>query len=188
MRIVGFLLAFIAIRIIIALSSARKRVFHFKGFLHMPKPISKAGLQAIMGKLKEMRSEFETLPAIIAEAREKGDLKENAEYHSARERQSMLQAQLAKLENDIADSQIIDPAELPADIVNFGKTVTLLDETSKQSVTYTIVGELESDIALNKIAISTPVARGLLGKKKGEKAVIRVPAGEKTYEIVSITL
>ena len=153
----------------------------------MSKPITEAGFQMAKQRLKTMRAEFETLPEIIAEAREKGDLKENAEYHAAREKQGFLQAMISKLESDMASSEVIDPKTLNKELITFGKKVTLKDKSNDKILTYTILGELEADISKNEITIVTPVAKGLLGKKVGETVTIKVPAGDKIFEILEIT-
>jgi len=138
-------------------------------------------------RLKTLKAEFETLPEIIAEAREKGDLKENAEYHAAREKQGLLQAMISKLESDMASSEVIDPKSLNKEIITFGKKVSVKDKSNDKILTYTILGELEADIYKNEITIVTPVAKGLLGKKVGETVTIKVPAGDKVFEILEIT-
>lgn len=154
----------------------------------MGKPITKEGYNTAKERLQAMKKEFDTLPEVIAEAREKGDLKENAEYHAARERQGLLKAMIAKLENDLAESEVIDPASLEKDIVTFGKHVKVLDKAMDREIVYRIVGELESDLAKNEITVATPVAKGLMGKKVGDTVSIVVPAGEKTFEILSIDI
>lgn len=151
-------------------------------------PITKDGHQRLREKLRAMKEEFAKLPDIIAEAREKGDLKENAEYHAARERQGILQAQIAKIEGDMSNMQILDPAALPKDIVTFGKTVKLTDIENGATIAYRIVGEAEADMNRNEIAVTTPVAKGLLTKKVNDLVTIKIPAGEKKYKIVSITV
>ena len=136
----------------------------------MAKPITKEGYDNVKSKIAELKAEFETLPEIIAEAREKGDLKENAEYHAARERQGLLQAQISK------------------DTVTFGKRVKVKDKNTGAVSEYKIVGELEADISKNQITIITPIAKGLLTKKVGDTVTIKVPAGDKVLEILEIGL
>lgn len=154
----------------------------------MAKPITKEGYDNVKSKIAELKAEFETLPEIIAEAREKGDLKENAEYHAARERQGLLQAQISKLESDLAGSEIIDPSKLDKDTVTFGKRVKVKDKNTGAVSEYKIVGELEADISKNQITIITPIAKGLLTKKVGDIVTIKVPAGDKVLEILEIGL
>lgn len=154
----------------------------------MGKPITKKGYDKVKEKLSELKAEFDTLPAIIAEAREKGDLKENAEYHAAREKQGLLQAQISKLESDLAVCEIVDPSKMNKDIVTFGKRVKVKDKNSNVVSEYRIVGELEADMSKNEITIVTPIARGLLTKKVGDVVTIKVPAGDKVLEILEISL
>ncbi len=154
----------------------------------MAKPITQTGYDNALARLSEIKKEFEKMPAIIGEAREKGDLKENAEYHAAKERQGLLQASIAKLESDLSDCEVVDPKSLPQDVITFGKKVTVNDKTLNKTVSYTILGDLESDANAGIISIITPIARGLMGKKAGETVVIKVPAGDKVLEIVSIEL
>lgn len=152
----------------------------------MPKPITQEGYNNAKERLNIMKEEFETLPNIIAEAREKGDLKENAEYHAARERQGILNAMIIKLENDLSESEVIDPKKLNPSIITFGKKVKVKDKNTNAIFEYRIVGELEADMSKNEITIITPVAKGLLGKKVGETVTIKVPAGDKVFEILEI--
>ena len=154
----------------------------------MGKPITKEGYDKVKEKLSELKAEFDTLPAIIAEAREKGDLKENAEYHAAREKQGLLQAQISKLESDLAVCEIVDPSKMNKDIVTFGKRVKVKDKNTNAVSEYRIVGELEADMSKNEITIVTPIARGLLTKKVGDIVTIKVPAGDKVLEILEISL
>ena len=154
----------------------------------MGKPITKEGYDKVKEKLSELKAEFDTLPAIIAEAREKGDLKENAEYHAAREKQGLLQAQISKLESDLAVCEIVDPSKMNKDIVTFGKRVKVKDKNSNAVSEYRIVGELEADMSKNEITIVTPIARGLLTRKVGDVVTIKVPAGDKVLEILEISL
>lgn len=154
----------------------------------MGKPITKEGYDKVKEKLSELKAEFDTLPAIIAEAREKGDLKENAEYHAAREKQGLLQAQISKLESDLAVCEIVDPSKMNKDIVTFGKRVKVKDKNTNAVSEYRIVGELEADMSKNEITIVTPIARGLLTKKVGDVVTIKVPAGDKVLEILEISL
>lgn len=154
----------------------------------MAKPITKEGYDNVKAKISELKTEFETLPEIIAEAREKGDLKENAEYHAARERQGLLQAQISKLESDLAGCEIIDPSKLDKYTVTFGKRVKVKDKNTNAVSEYRIVGEMEADISKNQITIITPIAKGLLTKKVGDIVTIKVPAGDKVLEILEIGL
>ena len=125
--------------------------------------------------------------AAIAEARAHGDLKENAEYHAAREQQGFTEGRIQRLESTIAGAQIIDIGQLNAGSrVVFGATVTLSDEKTAKETTYQIVGDLESDIKHNRIAVSSPIARALIGQEEGDVVVVRAPAGDMEYEIVIV--
>ncbi len=125
--------------------------------------------------------------AAIAEARAHGDLKENAEYHAAREQQSFIEGRIQHLETSLSGAQIIDVSKLnPSGKIVFGATVTLADADSGEETTYQIVGDLEADIKENRIAVSSPIARALIGKTEGDEVTVRAPGGEREYEIVSV--
>ena len=151
-------------------------------------PITQEGYDHLKEKLADLKTAFDKMPQIIATARAKGDLKENADYHAAREKQGMLKAEIDKLSSDLTGAKVIDPATLPKDTVTFGKEVTLAQENKKGLVTYAIVGPAETDTAENKISVTSQIAKGLLGKKQGDVCAIRVPAGTKTYTIKKIKL
>ena len=144
---------------------------------------------------ERLRSELERLKSVdrpriihaIAEARAHGDLKENAEYHAAREMQGFTEGRIKELEAALSYADIIDISRLNAGTrVVFGATVDLADEDSGEQVTYQIVGDLEADIKLGLIAISSPVARALIGKHEGDTATIEAPGGTREYEIVEV--
>lgn len=122
----------------------------------------------------------------IAEAREHGDLSENAEYHAARERQSFIEGRVAELEDKISRAQVIDPSKLSGDTVKFGATVRVVDEDTDQETTYQIVGETEADVKAGRIAITSPIARALIGKAVGDSVEVATPKGPKAYEILKI--
>lgn len=123
----------------------------------------------------------------IAEARAHGDLRENAEYHAAKEQQGFIEGRIAEIEGQLSNAQIIDVAALnPNGKVVFGATIDLVNEDSGEEVTYQIVGDLEADIKQNKISISSPIARALIGKEEGDVATVRAPGGDKNYEIVNV--
>jgi transcription elongation factor GreA len=125
--------------------------------------------------------------AAIAEARAHGDLKENAEYHAAREQQSFTEGRIRHLEAELASAQVIDVTKLnPGGKVVFGATVTLYDEDKDSEITYQIVGDLEADIKESRIAITSPIARAMIGKQKGDEIVVKAPGGDLTYEIVNV--
>jgi transcription elongation factor GreA len=123
----------------------------------------------------------------IAVAREHGDLKENAEYHAAREQQGFIEGRIKELEAAVSNSQVIDITQLPkTGRVVFGCTVDLIDVATEEEVTYQIVGDIEADISANRIAISSPIARALIGKEEGEDIVVQAPGGEREYEISAV--
>ena len=123
----------------------------------------------------------------IAEARAHGDLKENAEYHAAREQQGFIEGRIQQLTATISGAHVIDVAALNVGPrVVFGATVTLSDEETAKEITYQIVGDLEADIKHNRIAVSSPIARALIGQEEGDVVVVRAPAGDREYEIVSV--
>ena len=151
-------------------------------------PITQKGADLLKAELNRLKTE--DLPKIIeavAEAREHGDLKENAEYHAAREQQSFTEGRIAELEGIIGNSQIIDVTKLNiGDKVVFGATVTLEEDESGNHVTYQIVGDAEADIDAGKISISSPIARALIGKSEDDEVEVQAPAGDIVYFIESI--
>ena len=127
------------------------------------------------------------ISAAIAEAREHGDLKENAEYHAAREQQSFCEGRITEIESKLADSEIIDVTKIESTgRVIFGSTITLLNVETDESVTYKIVGEDEADVPSGKISVVSPIARAVMGKNEGDEVVVKVPAGDVQYEIGSV--
>jgi transcription elongation factor GreA len=151
-------------------------------------PITAKGALRLRAELDELKSVKR--PAVInaiAEARAHGDLKENAEYHAAREQQGFIEGRIKHLEAELSHAQIIDIATLTAgDRVVFGATVQLADADTDEERTYQIVGDLEADIKQGLIAISSPVARALIGKHEGDSITIEAPAGSREYEIISV--
>ncbi|WP_211840792.1 transcription elongation factor GreA [Pseudoxanthomonas sacheonensis] len=146
------------------------------------------GAQRLRDELDQLKSvkRPEVINA-IAEARAHGDLKENAEYHAAREQQSFIEGRIKQLEGELSHAEVIDVAQLNAGSrVVFGATVTLADVETDEEKKYQIVGDLEADIKLAMIAISSPLARALIGKNEGDSVVIDAPAGQREYEIVSV--
>jgi len=150
-------------------------------------PMTAAGYNRLQEELKHLKSVArpEVIKA-IAEAREHGDLSENAEYHAARERQSFIEGRVMELEDRISRAEIIDTSKLSGDTVKFGATVTLADEDTDEEITYQIVGQDESDIKEGRLSISAPLARSLIGKAEGDQVEVTTPGGSKSYEIVSI--
>ena len=122
----------------------------------------------------------------ISEARSHGDLSENAEYHSAKEAQSHNEGRIAELEDKLSRAEVIDTAKLSGDTVMFGVTVTLIDEDTDEKKVYQIVGESEADVKSGKVSITSPTARALIGKRKGDTVEVNTPGGGKSYEIVKI--
>ncbi len=151
--------------------------------------MTKAGSERLRSELERLKSvDRPKVIAAIAEARAHGDLKENAEYTAAREQQGFIEGRIALLEAGLSFAQIIDPAKLnAAGKVVFGATVELEDEDNGGSVTYQIVGDLEADIKQNLIAVSSPIARAMIGKFEGDNFAFTAPAGERSYEIVSVS-
>ncbi len=154
----------------------------------MRSPITTQGAQRLRAELEELKSVKR--PAVIqaiAEARAHGDLKENAEYHAAREQQGFIEGRIKQLESELSNAQPIDVSTLNAgDKVVFGATVVLADVENDEERTYQLVGDLEADIKQGLIAISSPVARALVGKHEGDTITIDAPAGQREYEIVSV--
>ncbi len=148
--------------------------------------MTRAGFAALDEELKTLKTvERPSVIRAIAEAREHGDLSENAEYHAARERQSFIEGRIKELEGILSLADVIDPTKLSGPI-KFGATVTLLDEDSEEEKTYQIVGEAEADIERGLLNIRSPLARALIGKDEGDSVEVRTPGGERSYEVVSI--
>lgn len=145
-----------------------------------------------IGGEKALRDELENLKKVvrprivtaIAEAREHGDLKENAEYHAAREQQGFCEGRIQEIEAKLSNAQVIDVTTLPkSGKILFGVTVDLLNVETDQTITYQIVGEDEANLKLNKISVTSPIARALVGKEEGDVAVVKAPSGDIEYEI-----
>ena len=151
-------------------------------------PLTAAGAERLRSELKELKSvKRPTIIEAIATARDHGDLKENAEYHAAREEQSFVEGRIAELEGALSNAQIIDITRInQQDRVIFGCTVELLDMATDEEVVYQIVGDIEADISENRIAISSPIARALIGKEEGEDVIVEAPGGNMEYAITAI--
>ena len=151
-------------------------------------PLTQRGAGLLKDELHRLKSvERPSVINSIAEARAQGDLSENAEYDAARERQGFIEGRIAELETKLSNAQIIVPAELDADgRVVFGATVELEDLESGDTVTYQIVGDDEADIKQNRISVSSPIARALIGKNGGDVATVQAPGGEREYEILDV--
>ena len=150
-------------------------------------PVTKAGHERLVAELQDLKKVQR--PAVIeaiATAREHGDLKENAEYHAAREQQSFIEGRIQELEAVTGKAQIIDPSTMSGDTVKFGATVVIVDEETDEEFTYQIVGDYEADMENGKISISAPVARALIGKSEGDSVAVNTPKGKKDYEILEV--
>ena len=155
----------------------------------MPKvPMTIAGAERLRAELNELKAvQRPKISKAIAEAREHGDLKENAEYHAAREQQSFCEGRITEIEAKLSESEIIDISKIePNGKVIFGTTVTLFNLDTDESVSYQIVGEDEADVAAGKISVVSPIARAIMGKPDGAEVVVKLPAGEVQYEIEKI--
>jgi transcription elongation factor GreA len=149
-------------------------------------PLTRAGFDKLDAELKHLKSvERPAIIRAISEAREHGDLSENAEYHSAKEKQSFIEGRVKELEGVISLADVIDPSKLSG-TVKFGATVTLVDEDTDEEKTYQIVGEYEADIESGKLNMKSPLARALIGKDEGDSVEVRTPGGVRSYEILSI--
>ena len=150
-------------------------------------PMTQAGHAALEEELKKRQSvDRPRIVEAIAEARAHGDLSENAEYHAAKEAQSHNEGRIAELEDKLARSEIIDVSKLSGDTIKFGATVTLIDEDTDKKAVWQIVGETEADAKKGRISITSPLARALINKKKGESVEVVTPGGAKAYEITKI--
>lgn len=154
----------------------------------MRTPLTQAGAERLRQELQHLKKVVR--PKIIeeiAEARAHGDLRENAEYHAAREQQGFTEGRIQHLEASLSNAQIIEVSKLNANgKVVFGATVTVSDEESGEETTYQIVGDLEADIGKNQIAVSSPIARALIGRMEGDEVTVVAPGGERNYEIVEV--
>ncbi|MFK7870161.1 MAG: transcription elongation factor GreA [Roseobacter sp.] len=149
-------------------------------------PMTRAGFTALEAELKQLKSvERPAIITAIAEAREHGDLSENAEYHSAREKQSFIEGRIKELESVIGLAEVIDPSKLSGSI-KFGAKVTLVDEDTDEEKTWQIVGEHEASIERGLLNIKSPIARALIGKEEGDSVEVRTPGGEKAYEVLKV--
>ena len=146
------------------------------------------GAENLRAELKQLKTiQRPKITAAIAEAREHGDLKENAEYHAAREQQSFCEGRITEIESKLAESEIIDVTEMePSGKVIFGTTVTLYNINSEESVTYQIVGEDEADVPSGKISVVSPISRAVMGKLEGDEVIVKAPAGDIEYEIEKV--
>jgi transcription elongation factor GreA len=150
-------------------------------------PMTAGGYVALEEELKRRQQvERPRIIQAIAEARSHGDLSENAEYHSAKEAQSLNEGRIAELEDKLSRAEVIDVSKLSGTTVMFGATVTLVDEDTEEKKTYQIVGENEADVKSGRVSITSPTARALIGKKVGDSVEVNTPGGGKSYEILNV--
>jgi transcription elongation factor GreA len=150
-------------------------------------PMTGEGYTVLDEELKRLKTrERPSVIAAISEARQHGDLSENAEYHAAKERQGWIEGRIAEIEDKIARAQIIDVSKLSGNQVKFGATVSLVDEDTEEATRYQIVGEHEADVRSGKISVSSPLARAMIGKEKGDVFEVNTPGGVKAYEIMKV--
>lgn len=154
-------------------------------------PMTSTGAEVLRAELKELKTVVRPrIVEAISTAREHGDLKENAEYHAAREQQSFAEGRIKEIEAALSNAEIIDVVDIGkrvGDKIVFGATVELFDVTESKDVTYKIVGELEADIKQNLISITSPIARALIGKSVDDEAIVKAPSGDRGYEIISVS-
>jgi transcription elongation factor GreA len=151
-------------------------------------PITPGGAVRLREELVQLKSvERPAVIQAIATAREHGDLSENAEYHAARDKQSFIEGRIKEIENKLARAEVIDPSKLAGDRVAFGATVKLSNADTGDEVTYQILGADEADLAKGSISITSPLARSLVGKQVGDEVRVRMPGGDRTYEVLDIS-
>ena len=150
-------------------------------------PMTPQGFQALEAELNRLKNQdrHEVIKA-IAEARAHGDLSENAEYHAAKEKQSFIEGRVMELEDQIGRAEVIDVLKMTGTTVKFGATVTLVDEDSDEKRKYQIVGDVESDVKHGRISLSSPIARALIGKGKGDTVEVATPGGTRSYEVLKV--
>ncbi|MDB2414522.1 transcription elongation factor GreA [Rickettsiales bacterium] len=150
-------------------------------------PITVKGFEELEAELKDRKTSLRSqISKEIAAAREHGDLKENAEYHAAREKQSFNEGRIMELEDKQARAEVIDISKLSGDTIKFGAHVTLYDEETEQEVVYQIIGEYEADVEKGRISIKSPIARALIGKTVDDSVEVKTPRGSKSYEVVAV--
>ena len=149
-------------------------------------PMTAAGYTLLENELKHCQGERPRIIQQISEARTHGDLSENAEYHAAKEEQSHNEGRIAELEDKLARADVIDITKLSGDTIKFGATVTVIDEDTEKKAVYQIVGEVEADAKKGRISITSPLARALIGKKKGASVEVVAPGGAKAYEVTKV--
>jgi transcription elongation factor GreA len=151
-------------------------------------PVTPKGHAALMDELRSLKeNDRPAVIADIAEARGHGDLKENAEYHAAKEKQGFIEGRIQELEAVIARAEVIDYTKFTGDTVRFGATIKLYDEQTEQEISYSIVGHYEADINRNHLSLQAPLSKALIGKSSGEVIKVATPGGAKSYEILEVT-
>ena len=151
-------------------------------------PMTTAGHESLQQEIKRLKSvERPRIIQAIAEARKHGDLSENAEYHAAKEQQSLNEARVTELEDKLSRAEVIDISKLSGDSIKFGATVKLVDEDTDEEVSYQIVGELEANASEGLISVTSPIARALMGKSVGDSVEVVTPGGGKSYEVLDIS-
>ncbi|MYZ49840.1 transcription elongation factor GreA [Propylenella binzhouense] len=151
-------------------------------------PMTANGYAQLEAELKRLTAEERPrIIQAISEARSHGDLSENAEYHAAKEQQSLNEGRIAEIEDKLSRAEVIDVSKLSGDTVKFGAKVTLLDEDTEEEKVYRIVGDVEADVKAGRISISSPIARALIGKAKGDTVEVAAPGGARSYEIVNVS-
>ena len=152
-------------------------------------PFTQSGLEKIKTELQQLKNvERQQVIRAIADAREHGDLSENAEYHAARERQSFIEGRITELEDVTSRAEVIDASRISGETVTFGVTVVIVDELTDIEYTYSIVGPYEAELEKGKISTASPIAKGLIGKRVGESVEVQTPRGPHPYEIISISV
>ncbi len=150
-------------------------------------PMTAAGYSRLEAEIKQLKSvERPSIIRQIQEARTHGDLSENAEYHAAKERQGFIEGRVMDLEDKISRAQVIDVKKLGGTTVKFGATVTLIDEDTDEKCKYQLVGEIEADVKSGRLSISSPMARALIGKSKGDTVEVMTPGGGRSYEVIKV--
>lgn len=150
-------------------------------------PITQKGYDKLVREIKLLKHvERPIVIQAISDAREFGDLSENAEYHAAREKQSMIEGRIIDLEDKLARAEIINLSKLSGDVIKFGAYIKLIDEDTEEEVNYTIVGEYEADISNKRISIASPISKALIGKKPGDLVEVITPRGTKYYEVLEV--
>jgi len=160
---------------------------HFKGIIVQKEPMLRPTYVKLSEELEQLKSvERGVIAGIIDEARAQGDLKENAEYHAAKEKQGLMEARIAELTDVVGRAQVVDPSTLAHVRISFGSTVLLIDQNTDEEIKYTIVGGQESNPTHGLISIQSPMARALIGKEEGDEVEVTLPSGKKAYDIEEV--